>query len=33
VVVIDRDVKSGKLKRFAATALVEGEVTAVIFDE
>lgn len=33
VVVIDRDVQSGKLKRFAATALVEGEVTAVIFDE
>ncbi|KAK6210479.1 hypothetical protein LQW54_006226 [Pestalotiopsis sp. IQ-011] len=33
VVLIDRDVKSGQLKRFAANALVEGEVTAVIFDE
>lgn len=33
VVLIDRDVKSGLLKRFAANALVEGEVTAVIFDE
>lgn len=33
VVVIDRDVDTGCLKNFIANAAVEGEVTAVIFNE
>jgi 6-phosphogluconolactonase (cycloisomerase 2 family) len=33
VAVIERDVESGLLQGFVATANVEGEVTAVIFDE
>lgn len=33
VVIINRDVATGQLKDFAASANVAGEVTAAIFDE
>lgn len=33
VVLIERDVETGLLKRFVANATVPGQVTAVIFDE
>jgi 6-phosphogluconolactonase (cycloisomerase 2 family) len=33
VVVIERDVATGKLGKFLAAATVEGDVTTVIFDE